>query len=309
MARGKQAIASFTAGRVLALPGEATSVVDTGAGGAGAPLAVATAVGLAAPVLSAGTPGVAGTLAAGTYFFKVASTSAAGESAGSNEVSVVVPSSVLAAPVQSAASTAVTGGTLPAATAFFYKVTARNAAGETLGSNEVTVTTGAGATNTNTVNWTAVPGATSYRVYRGTAAAGESVFYSTGNVVTFADTGAASTAGTVPVTNTAVTAVGSVALAWTSVGAATGYRAYAGTVTNTENRLVAALVEGPVVYAIGQDIPTHVVARLRNASALLAKLWIVPSNAQYPKHKQLVPPKFPTPTDLSPAERKALGGG
>ncbi len=44
-------------------------------------------------------------------------------------------------------------------------------------------------------------GATSYKVYRGTAAGSESVFYTT-TTNSFTDTGAASTAGTVPTVNT-----------------------------------------------------------------------------------------------------------
>lgn len=105
------------------------------------------------------------------------------------------------APVQSAPSTATTGGTLAAAT-YYYKVTALTAAGETIGSNELSQVT-TGTTSTVTINWAAVAGATGYRIYRGTAAAGENVYYAVGAVVTFTDTGAASTAGTVPGANTA----------------------------------------------------------------------------------------------------------
>ena len=110
---------------------------------------------------------------------------------------------VMAAPVQSATSTSTTGGTLAAGT-YFYKVTALNAAGETVGSNEQSQVT-TGTTSTVTVSWGAVTGATSYRVYRGTATNAENVFYAVagGATVTFTDTGAASTAGTPPSTNTA----------------------------------------------------------------------------------------------------------
>ena len=114
----------------------------------------------------------------------------------------------LPAPLQGAATTATTGGTgLAASTAYFYKVTALGVSGESLGSNEVSVTTGLGATNSNTLSWSAVVGATGYRVYRGTAVGAESVYYAPGNVLTYVDTGAASTVGTVPTTNTAVSAM------------------------------------------------------------------------------------------------------
>ena len=102
----------------------------------------------------------------------------------------------LVAPVQAAASTSTTGGTgLVAATAYYYKVTAINALGETIASNEQTVTTGAGGTNSNTVNWGAVTGATGYRVYRGTAAGAENTYFQVGAVTTLVDTGALTAGG------------------------------------------------------------------------------------------------------------------
>lgn len=104
----------------------------------------------------------------------------------------------LAAPVQSALSTSTSGGTgLVAATAYYYKVTAVDANGvESLASNEQTVTTGAGGTNSNTVTWGAITGAVKYRVYRGTAAGAENVVYEVlgGSTVSYVDTGAASQA-------------------------------------------------------------------------------------------------------------------
>lgn len=106
----------------------------------------------------------------------------------------------LAAPVQAAASTSGVGGLLTAAT-YYYVVTALNANGETIASNERSIAT-TGSTSSNTISWAAVTGATSYRIYRGTAAGLENVYYSAGAVVTFTDTGAASTAGTPPAANT-----------------------------------------------------------------------------------------------------------
>lgn len=103
----------------------------------------------------------------------------------------------LAPPVQAALATSTAGGTFPTATQFFYKVTAVDANGnESLASNEQNVTTGAGATNSNTVNWAAVPGTSTYRVYRGTAAGAENVVYVVlgGNSTSFVDTNAASQA-------------------------------------------------------------------------------------------------------------------
>lgn len=109
-------------------------------------------------------------------------------------------------PVQSPLTTSGAAGSLAANTTYFYVVTALNANGETIASNEQSITTGAGATNENTVSWSSVTGATGYRVYRGTSAGGENVFYAPGLVTSFLDTGAASTGGMPPTQNTATVA-------------------------------------------------------------------------------------------------------
>lgn len=112
----------------------------------------------------------------------------------------------LSPPVQSAPSTATTGGTLAAGT-YRYYVTAINAVGETTVSNEVSQIT-TGATSTVTLNWAAIPGSTGFRVYR-TAAGGASgtelFLVAVGLVVTYIDTGALTPSGAYPITNTAVT--------------------------------------------------------------------------------------------------------
>lgn len=129
-------------------------------------------------------------------------------SLGNCHVRIAPASTPLAAPVANTPTTSTTGGTLAAAT-YYYVVTALNSAGQTLASNEVSVTT-TGTTSSNTITWSAVPGATGYRVYRGTAAAGENVYYAPGNVTTYTDTNASSTGGTPPGSNT--TAIAPVAV-------------------------------------------------------------------------------------------------
>lgn len=105
----------------------------------------------------------------------------------------------IATPVQAAPVAATTGGTgLAASTAYFWKVTAANANGETLGSAETTLTTSAGTTDSVTISWAAIAGATKYFVYRGTATGAQNVYYDVGNVTSYVDTGAASTAGSPP---------------------------------------------------------------------------------------------------------------
>lgn len=109
------------------------------------------------------------------------------------------------APALTLGATSTTGGTLAAGT-YFWKVSALNSAGETLGSNEVTATT-TGTTSSQPLSWTAVPGAVSYNVYRGTTAGGENVKYNT-TTTTFTDTGAAGATQspvTIQTTGTAVT--------------------------------------------------------------------------------------------------------
>lgn len=112
---------------------------------------------------------------------------------------VVAPdASVSAGPTINSIVTLTTGGTLAAAT-YFYVVTAIGSAGETLASNEVSITT-TGTTSSVIVTWQSVIGAASYRIYRGTTAGGESAWFAgaaSGSVGgTFTDTGAAGTAGT-----------------------------------------------------------------------------------------------------------------
>lgn len=106
-------------------------------------------------------------------------------------------------PVQAALSTANSGGTLANGT-YYYVVTALNANGETTASNEQNITTTGSGASKNTVTWAAVTGATGYRVYRGTAAGQENVYYAPGNVLTYVDTGAASNVGAPPTTNSAL---------------------------------------------------------------------------------------------------------
>ncbi len=103
----------------------------------------------------------------------------------------------LSAPT-SPSATPVTGGTLAVST-YYYKVTAVNNNGETLGSTEVSCTTD--ATNKSCqISWTAVTGAVSYKVYG--RATGAQTMYWTSTASPLIDTGTAGTAGTVPTTNT-----------------------------------------------------------------------------------------------------------
>ncbi|WP_346925878.1 hypothetical protein [uncultured Arthrobacter sp.] len=111
----------------------------------------------------------------------------------------IVSGSLISAPSITLGATATTGGTFAAGT-YYWKVTAINVAGETIGSNEATQAIA--ANGTQVLNWSAISGATGYKVYRGTAPGAQSTLVATlGTVVTYTDTGIAGTAGTVPTVN------------------------------------------------------------------------------------------------------------
>ncbi len=95
------------------------------------------------------------------------------------------------------AATLAAGGTLTVGQAYFWVVTARDdLSKETVASNEVTLTPTTG-NQTASLTWTAVTGAASYKIYRGTVAGGESVFF-TSTTNSFSDTGTAGTGGSFP---------------------------------------------------------------------------------------------------------------
>lgn len=93
------------------------------------------------------------------------------------------------------------GGTLAAGT-YYWVVTAVNANGETPPSNEVTATV-TGTTSSVALSWAAQTGATSYNIYRGTAAGAESALVGTATGTSYTDTGSAGSAATPPSSNTA----------------------------------------------------------------------------------------------------------
>jgi hypothetical protein len=71
-------------------------------------------------------------------------------------------------PAAPTVTTSTTGGSIAASTAMTYGVTALNAQGESTESATTSITTGSStATNSNTITWTAVSGATSYNIYQG----------------------------------------------------------------------------------------------------------------------------------------------
>lgn len=114
----------------------------------------------------------------------------------------------IGAPTTPTATAVGTGGTFAAGT-YYWKITATNAVGESLPSTEATATIV--ANGSATIAWTAVTGATGYRIYRSSTTGAENVspaLVGTSSGSPFTDTGTAPTTGAVPSTNTTSGAAG-----------------------------------------------------------------------------------------------------
>jgi len=108
-----------------------------------------------------------------------------------------------AAPVITLGATSGTGGTFAPGT-YFWVVSAISATGESIVSNELTATIA--SNGTQVLNWTAIVGATGYKVYRGSVSGAQNILVaSLGTVVTYTDTGIAGTVTAPPFNTTAFT--------------------------------------------------------------------------------------------------------
>jgi hypothetical protein len=97
--------------------------------------------------------------------------------------------------------TIATGGTLSGN--YWYKIVAVDGQGNTTAAGQESAqVTVSGSNNAVSLNWTAVPGASSYRVYRGTSSGGENLYYAV-YTNSLLDIGAAGTSGTPPSTTAA----------------------------------------------------------------------------------------------------------
>jgi hypothetical protein len=175
---------------------------------------------------------------------------------GEGQVALTTPTLTLGA-------TTGTGGTFTAGPVFWV-LTATDADGETIKSNQVTATLA--ATSKQVLTWVAVPNATGYKIYRGTATGVHNKRVVTlGVATTYTDLGNPGTSATPP-----------------TVG---------GTV-------------GPVVvYNPGDTIPKATVKAIRNLSSLLSNRSIIPNVD--PHHRRNLP-ATPTPTDASVGMRRSL---
>ena len=171
-----------------------------------------------------------------------------------------------------------TGGTLAAGT-YFYKITATNAAGESIAGVEAS-TTVSGTTSSIALSWTAVTGATGYRIYRGTAAGGESVYY-TSSTASYTDTNAASTAGTPPATTGSLIASCTIpstagGLSTDANGCLTPDGVWWKTFTPISNR-----VQGLAIPALGAGIAPIVTGLYMGASYRFPELLNAPAANDY----------------------------
>jgi len=119
------------------------------------------------------------------------------------EPAAALPTQQLPAPSGLRVVGSKSGGTF-AAGSYFWKVTATNANGETVGSTEAA--TALTSASSAALSWTPVAGATGYKVYRGTTAGHENArvaTMATSWTVTYTDTGLVGTPASPPDVNTA----------------------------------------------------------------------------------------------------------
>lgn len=96
------------------------------------------------------------------------------------------------------ATPSASGGTL-ATNTYYYKIVAVDAAGNLTPPSPERSASVTGPSGSVALSWTAIPGAASYRIYRGTSSSGENVYY-TSTTNSYTDTNATSTGGTPPAT-------------------------------------------------------------------------------------------------------------
>jgi hypothetical protein len=198
------------------------------------------------PLVSAGA-NTGGTLlgsAATTYYYKITAVNSVGETIGSSETSINGQSfTQLTAPGALTATQGGVGGNMTANSNYTYKVTFVTAEGETTGGT-------ASATCSTTSNklqcvLSAVPtgptGTTARKIYRSIGAG--SYLLDSGLTATFNNnttTGATDTfadplSGAIPGSNTATTDTNNATVSWSAVSGATSYRIYRGTAAAGED--------------------------------------------------------------------------
>lgn len=114
------------------------------------------------------------------------------------------------------ATPSASGGSLATGTYYYQVISVDGAGGTSTAGSEVNAVV-TGPSGSVALTWTAQAGAASYRIYRGTTSGGENVYY-TATTNSFTDTGAASTAGTVPSPTASVAKVSPSGNSWFNGG-------------------------------------------------------------------------------------------
>ena len=150
-----------------------------------------------------------GNLAADTYYYVITAITPSGETAVSNEQSQATTGATSTVGLSWSAVSGATGynvyrGLAPGAQDTRYTIGAVTAYTDT--GSVGTSATPPSTLSTISLSWSAVDGAISYNVYRGTASGAENVQFVLGNVTAYVDNGTGGAGNVPPITNTAVIA-------------------------------------------------------------------------------------------------------
>src|SRR5579862_3324402 len=121
-------------------------------------------------------------------------------------VTTTGPAGGLSTPGAATATPSTSGGVLPAATNYQYKITALNGVGETVAGTASSAATTTGTTSSISLSWTPVSGATAYKIYGRTTGSYLLIGYVGTGITTFIDTGLVTPTVAPPVSGTAGTA-------------------------------------------------------------------------------------------------------
>lgn len=109
------------------------------------------------------------------------------------------PAAAATPSISSFANASTSGGYLVGGTTYYYEVTSVVSGTESVAGSEAAYTPPAGtSTNQITLNWSSVPGATAYKVYRSTTEGGEQLLATLGNVTSYVDSTATTPTGSPP---------------------------------------------------------------------------------------------------------------
>lgn len=132
-------------------------------------------------------------------------------------VATTGPAGGLSTPGAPTATPSTTGGVLPAATNYQYKITALSAVGETVAGTANSAATTTGTTSSVALSWTPVSGATGYKIYGRTTGSFLLVGYVGTGISTWTDTGNAVPTAAAPVSGSSGSAYQHVFAGFTDV--------------------------------------------------------------------------------------------